>query len=170
MIILIWATAMAIANLFWLALTLLGLPGNWLMIVTAAAITAWVDPPFVGKRAFIAAVLLAGLGEVVELLAGALGSKIGGGGKWSSLGALAGGVSGAILGTVLIPLPVVGTILGAAIGAFVGSAGVELYSGRTRGEALRAGRGAAIGHVTGNVSKVGLGCVVWVVLTAAAFL
>ena len=168
MIVFLWAVVMAIVNLVWLALTLLGLPGNWLMIVTAALVTWWVDPPLIGKGVFIAVVLLAGVGEIVEFCAGALGSRLGGGGKWASLAALIGGIAGAILGTVFIPIPVIGTILGAAIGAFAGSAGVELYAGRSRGEAFRAGRGAAIGHVTGNASKFALGCVVWVVLTAAA--
>ncbi|MFW6337015.1 MAG: DUF456 domain-containing protein [Phycisphaeraceae bacterium] len=165
----LWALGLAIWNLGMLLLTLIGMPGNWLMILFAALVTWWVDPPFIGKWTFVAVVLIAGLGELIELLAGAMGSKIGGGGKWSSLAALVGGIGGAILGTILIPIPVLGTILGAAIGAFTGSAGVELYTGKTRGDAFRAGRGAAIGHVTGNASKFALGGVVWVVLTVAAF-
>lgn len=169
MILYAWAAALAIGNLAFLLLTLLGLPGNWLMIVAAAVVTWWVDPPLIGKWTFVAVVLLAALGELIELLAGAMGSRLGGGGRWASLAALIGGVAGAVLGTILIPIPVLGTILGAAIGAFTGSAGVELRAGKSRGEALRAGRGAAIGHVTGNVSKFALGCVVWLVLTVAAF-
>jgi uncharacterized protein len=169
MILFLWALGLAIWNLGMLLLTLVGMPGNWLMILFAALVTWRIDPPFIGKWTFVAVVLLAGLGELIELLAGAMGSKIGGGGKWSSLAALIGGIGGAILGTVLIPIPVLGTILGAAIGAFTGSAGVELYTGKNRKEAFRAGRGAAIGHVTGNASKFALGSVVWVVLTVAAF-
>lgn len=164
-----WAAGLALVNAVFLAMTLIGLPGNWLMIVAAAAVAWWVDDPFIGTWVFVAALLLAGLGEAIELLAGAVGSRLGGGGRWSSLGALGGGIAGAILGTVLIPVPVIGTILGAAIGAFAGSAAVELKTGKSAREALRAGRGAAVGHVAGNVSKAAIGGVIWALLAAAAF-
>ena len=169
MVMVFWTVVLALVNLVALGMTLVGLPGNWAMIVLAAVVTWWIDPPFIGKWVFVVALLLAGIGELIELLAGAVGSRIGGGGKWSSLGALVGGIAGAILGTVLLPIPVLGTILGAAIGAFSGATAVEMKTGRGWRDATRAGRGAAIGHVTGNVSKAAIGAVIYLVLIVAAF-
>jgi len=165
----LWATGLTLVNLAWLAMTLLGLPGNWLMIITAALVVWWVEAPMIGRWAFAAVIAMAVAGELIELLAGAIGSKRGGGTRWGAIGALIGGIAGALAGTLLIPIPLVGTILGAAGGAFTGATALELTSGRTRGEAVRAGRGAAIGHVTGNLTKFALGCAIWLTLAIAAF-
>lgn len=165
----LWAGGLTLINLAWLVLTLLGLPGNWLMIITAALVAWWVDDPMIGRWVFVAVVGMAAMGELVELLAGAIGSKRSGGTRWGAMGALLGGIAGALAGTLLIPIPVVGTILGAAGGAFAGATALELASGRARAEAVRAGRGAAIGHVTGNLTKFALGCAIWLTLTIAAF-
>lgn len=165
----LWATGLTLINFAWLVLTLLGLPGNWLMIVTAALVAWWVDGPIIGRWVFVAVIALAVTGELVELVAGAIGSKRGGGTRWGAIGALVGGIAGALTGTMMIPIPVVGTILGAAGGAFAGATAMELTSGRAGGEAVRAGRGAAIGHVTGNLTKFALGCAIWLTLAVAAF-
>lgn len=166
----LWATGLVLVNLVWLGLTLVGLPGNWLMIATAAAAAWWLDPPMFAGWVFVLVVGLAALGELVELLAGAVGSKRSGGTRWGSVGALLGGVLGAVAGTLFIPLPVLGTILGAAIGAFAGAAALELASGRSPADSVRAGRGAAVGHVLGNLAKFSLGCAIWLTLALAAFL
>lgn len=166
----LWAAGLVLVNLAWLAFTLIGLPGNWLMIITAGLVAWWVDPPFIGRWVFVAVVGLAVIAEVIELIAGAIGSKRGGGTRYGSIGALLGGVLGAILGTGLIPIPILGTILGAAAGAFLGATGLEMASGRASGDAMRAGRGAAIGHVTGNLTKFAIGCAIWATLAVAAFL
>lgn len=165
----VWSTLMAVVNAGWLLLTLVGMPGNWLMIATAALYEVLYAPSVFSTGVFVAAVGMAGLGELAELLAGMIGSRRGGASRKGSLGALFGGIAGAILGTALIPVPVLGTILGAAMGAFLVSATIELAAGRPQREAVRAGRGAAVGHVTGNLLKFLLGCGVWVTLAVAAF-
>ena len=165
----VYASLMVLLNVVWLLISLIGVPGNWLMIGAAAGLT-WL---YHGERAvfhtytFVAVVAMAVVGEIVELAAGAVGARKFGGTAWSSVGALFGGVLGAIVGSIL--LPVIGTIGGAAIGAFSGAAGMEMASGRTRDESVRAGKGAALGHVTGNLSKFALGCLIWLTLAVAVF-
>lgn len=163
------AALLVVVNVAWLFLTLLGLPGNWLMIATAALAEWALEPQLFARNTFIAVIAIAVLGELIELFAGAIGSKRGGASALGSLGALVGGILGAILGTGLIPIPVIGTILGAALGAFAGSALLERARGRSPEDAARAGRGAAIGHVMGNITKFALGCTIWVTLAVAAF-
>jgi hypothetical protein len=165
-----WAALVPVLNVLWLALTLLGLPGNWLMIATAG-IVAWLTPgpPSYHWATLALVVLLAGIGELIELLAGAAGSKTAGGTRRGAIGALIGGILGAVLGTFLLPVPLFGTVVGAAVGAFAGATLGELSGSMTAREALRSGRGAAIGHVTGIASKFVLGCGVWLLLAVGAF-
>ena len=65
----------------WL-LTLLGMPGNWLMAAAAAVYACLVpaqSPAALGWKTVAALLVLAALGEIVELLAGAMGvAKAGG--------------------------------------------------------------------------------------------
>ncbi len=162
-----YAAIMALLNVAWLFCTLAGLPGNWLMI-GMALLLMWIS----GGEAFnwwtiVAVVGVAAVGEVIELIAGASGSRKSGGTHWGAIGALGGGIVGAIVGTGFFPL--VGTVIGAVAGAFAGAAALEMASGRPHAEALRSGRGAAVGHFVGTMTKFALGCVVWLVLTIGAF-
>ena len=64
------------------AFTLVGMPGNWLM-VAATAVYAFLmpaqSPAALGRRTVVAILVLAILGEFVELLASAMGvAKTGG--------------------------------------------------------------------------------------------
>jgi hypothetical protein len=166
----LWSGLIPLLNLLWLGLTLLGLPGNWLMLATAGLI-AWLTagPPSYHWGTLAAGVAIAATGELFELLAGAAGSRRGGGSRRGALGALLGGIAGGLLGTFLVPVPLLGTVLGAAGGAFAGAVVGELTGEKTREEAIRSGRGAAIGHVAGVASKVLLGCALWLLLAVAAF-
>jgi hypothetical protein len=165
-----WAALVPVLNVLWLALTLLGLPGNWLMVATAGLI-AWLTPgpPSYHWATLALVIALAAIGELIELLAGAAGSKTAGGTRRGAVGALLGGIVGGILGTFVLPVPLLGTVLGAAIGAFAGASLGEMTGSKSAREALRSGRGAAIGHVTGVASKFVLGCGVWLLLAIGAF-
>jgi uncharacterized BrkB/YihY/UPF0761 family membrane protein len=84
----LWATVLVLVNLVWLALNLVGLPGNWLMVLSTA-IVAWLyweipDTPerhMIGLGSQGAAVGLAFLGEIIEFIAGVFGSKRAGGSR-----------------------------------------------------------------------------------------
>ena len=83
----------------WL-LTLLGLPGNWLMVV-ATSIYAYLipaqSPTALGWKTVVTILILAAMGEIVELLTGALGVSKSGGSRRSAVMALAGSIVGGIL-------------------------------------------------------------------------
>lgn len=91
--------------------------------------------------------LLAGLVEVLNILAPALGAK---GYKSSRLG-VAGAMLGAILGIAILgPIGIVmGPFLGAFLGEFINAASAE--------SAFKSARGALIGGLVGTFSKIILG-------------
>jgi uncharacterized protein len=154
---------MGLCGLF---VTLLGLPGLWL-IVAAYAAYAWLTQwnVYIGWPSMIALLVLAALAEVVEFFAGAAGSKAAGGRARGMIGAIVGALIG---GIALSPVfPVIGTIFGACLGAFIGAAALEFYDRDAR-HALRVGMGAAKGRFYGIVSKLAFGVVMFVIVAVAA--
>ncbi|RJP38531.1 MAG: DUF456 domain-containing protein [Phycisphaerales bacterium] len=173
---LVFAIALCLVNLLSLATVPLGLPGNWVMLAATAGYAWWrwdaslpVAQQEISPYVLLAAGLLALAGELVEVFAGAAGSRRAGGSKWGALGALVGTVAGAIGGTVFIPIPVMGTVLGAILGAAGGAAVLELTTGRSTREALRSGAGAGAGRFAGLMAKLGCGAAMWLLLTVAVF-
>jgi len=156
-----------VLDLVWLFLILFGLPGSWLMILSAVLFDWWREEEVFHLGTIGATVALAALGEIAELLGGIAGARRAGGSRRGALGALVGAFIGALLGTPWFP--VVGTIIGLCAGAFLGAVLVESMIGRPAGEAVRAGKGAAIGHFIGVTTKLALGVTIFVVLAVAAF-
>lgn len=151
-----------------LFINILGLPGLWLMVLGHGAyglVTGW--DVYVGWPSFIIIVVLALLAEVVEFVAGAAGSKVAGGSKRGMAGAIVGGIVGGIVGTPI--LPIVGTIVGAVAGAGLGAALIEIMIGRSHGDSVRIGIGAAKGRFWGIVAKTGFGCAMLLVSIVTAW-
>ena len=159
------AVATVLLNTLWGVLLLVGLPGAWLMIVTAG-VAEWLTPEFemFDTSTLIIAVCLAALGEILELVASSQGAKRAGASRKGAIGALVGGLLGALLGTFMIPIPVVGSLMGGALGAFGGSALAEREGGKETRDALKVGRGAALGHLTGMAAKIATTAGVWLTL------
>jgi len=156
-------------NTLWVALILLGLPGTWLMIATAALVEWLTDDVLFHAATLGVAVVLGALGELIEFMASAGGAKRAGATGSGAMGALVGGIVGAILGTVFIPVPLLGSLAGGAMGAFAGSAMLEHGGGKELREAMHVGRSAAVGHVLGMLGKLAMGVAVWVLLSVAVF-
>src|SRR5881397_2303941 len=98
-------------------ITLLGLPGLWVM-VAAGLVYAWYTSfQYVGLWTLLTLIIIAGAAELIEFLAGSAGAKKAGGSRRAAWGALIGGLLGAFLLT--IPVPVIGTTIGLCIGVFV---------------------------------------------------
>lgn len=170
MLVLILAQiTLVVLNTLWVALILLGLPGTWLMIATAALVEWWTDDTLFHVATLGVAAGLGALGELIEFLASAGGAKRAGATKSGAMGALMGGIVGAILGTIFIPVPLLGSLAGGAMGAFAGSAMLEHGGGKELRDAMHVGRGAAVGHVLGMLGKLAMGVAVWVILTVAVF-
>ncbi len=166
-----------VAVLGWLT-QLVGLPGNWIVVVAAALYAAWFpgDERLALSWNTVAALfVLAVLGEVIEFVAGAMGVTKAGGSRRGALLALICSLVGGVIGLgVGVPIPVVGSLaaailfggLGALVGAFIG----ESWKGRDFDTSLQIGRAAFVGRVLGTLGKLIAGAVMLVVLLAALVL
>jgi uncharacterized protein YqgC (DUF456 family) len=168
----LYAVLLILLNFCWLLLNLVGMPGNWLIVITTA-IVMWAQSGTEGRMfsvtTLVALTALAALGEVLEFAAGAVGASQAGGTRRGSIGALVGGIAGAIVGTMLIPVPVIGSIIGACGGAFGGALIMEFSGGRSLDESLRSGIGAGKGRLVGTLVKIGVGAVMWLLAAVAVF-
>jgi uncharacterized protein len=163
------AVVLTLLNLgFWVGI-LFNLPGTWLMVLLAALLKWW-QPGYVRVSWTVVGVAagLAVLGEVLEFVLGAAGSRRAGGSKRAAALAIVGSLVGGIIGTAL-PVPLVGTLIGACIGAFAGSLIGDLWAGQALLPSLEAGWGAAIGRFWGTTTKLAVGGIILVMLTLAAF-
>ena len=166
----LWLAILVLLNALWWGLTFFALPGNWLMIISAALFAWWKwDEGVFSIYTLIAITVLAVAGEVIEFFAGVGGAKKAGAGWLGALGALAGAVTGAIVGTFTIPVPFLGTLIGACAGAALGTWAMEHLGGRKMEDSVRSGVGAGIGVFVGTVSKVTIGLIIWLIIAIAAF-
>ena len=155
----------SVAGLF---LTILGLPGLWLMVGAHAIFMAVTGVNVhVGWPSVVTLLVLGLLAEILEFAAGAAGSKAAGGRKRGMFGAIVGALVGGLVISFLLPIPIVGTIVGACFGAFVGAALMELTD-REFMHAMRVGLGAAKGRLWGIVIKLLIGATMLVIIIIAA--
>ncbi len=167
----VYICALLVANAVFALLVAMSLPGTWLILAATCAV-AWLrwDEGIYGPISLGVLAGLAVLGEVLELVTGALGAKRSGGSTRGAVGAMAGGVAGGILGTLFLPVPILGSILGAALGAFGGALLGERTAGRDLEAAAAVGRGAFVGRLLGTVSKLLIAGAMWIVVAFASFL
>jgi uncharacterized protein len=163
------AVVLTLLNLvFWVGI-LFNLPGTWLMVLVTALLKWWQPDYFqVSWTTLGVAAGLAVLGEVLEFVLGAAGSRRAGGSTRAAALAILGSLIGGIMGTAL-PVPIVGTLIGACLGAFTGSLIGDLWAGRPPFPSFEAGWGAAMGRFWGTVSKLAIGGIIVVILAMAAF-
>lgn len=149
------------------ALTLLTLPGTWLMVAAALGLQAYAPGTF-SWWVIGAVIALAALGELIEFLASAAGAKTGGGSNRSMLGATVGSLVGAVLGSpFLFPL---GTIVGGVVGAGAGAVLTEkVWVRRTWGQSAKAGGGAAVGRFIATIAKTACAVSIACVLSVAVW-
>lgn len=158
-----------------LVLVLVGLPGVWIMIATACLIElldgiylSEESQPTFGWAWILVAIGLAGVGELLEFLASALGAKSAGSSTRGMVGAIIGGILGIFI--FAVPIPVVGIVIGAVIGTFVGATMGELTADKaTLRGSIKPATGATVGRILGTVGKLGVGVAVWLMLSVLAF-
>jgi uncharacterized protein YqgC (DUF456 family) len=139
----------------------LGLPGLWVMLAAVVGYMFLGPPGAIGVRTVVVVAVLAGVGEVLELvLAGRYARKYGGS-RRAGWGAIIGSIVGAIIG---VPIPIVGSMVGAFLGAFAGAWVAELTRNAELRGATRVATGALLGRIAATAAKVGIGCavIVWV--------
>ena len=141
-----------------LALDLVGLFGNWVILVALGAVWAITGFEHFGIGVMAVLLGLAVLGEVIEAAAAGFGASRFGGSRGAVVSAVLGCIVGAIVGTPWFPI--VGTLAGACLGAFVGATAHEVLLMRRDAEAAAwAGFGAALGKVAGMLAKLLVGVV-----------
>ncbi|MGH7134451.1 MAG: DUF456 family protein [Pirellulales bacterium] len=156
-------------------LTMLSMPGNWLM-VAAVALFAWLAPSATFDIGWPIVALLVGLAVVAELLelaASALGAKRAGGSRRGAVLAIFGSVAGALVGAgVGLPIPVIGSLVAAILfagaGALVGAMLGETWKGRTLAESWKVGQSAFWGRLLGALAKTGIATAILVIAVVAA--
>lgn len=164
----LYLIGLLVINGIWLIAGLFYVPGNWLMILTTLGAAWWLrEHDLFSVGTFIAIVVLALAGEIIEFFAGFGGAKKAGAGWKASLAAILGAIVGAVVGTGI--LPVIGTLLGGCIGAGLATWGVETLSGQLPDQAMKSGVGAGTGAFVGTLTKFLLGCVIWLIIAIAAF-
>lgn len=167
-ILILIGISLALFSVGCVALTVIGLPGTWLMLAAAIGVELLRDGTF-SMGTLVAVLVLAILGEVAEFLAGVLGASSQGASKRAGVGALVGGLLGAVIGT-FTPATILGTIIGGAIGAGVGAALVEVaIREKTKTQVLRVGAGAFAGRLLATLIKGLFAVAMAIVLAIAAF-
>jgi len=164
----VWLVILVLLNACWLGLVFFGLPGNWLIVISASLFAWWrADDEVFSIYTLAVVVLLALVGEVIEFLAGAGGARRAGAGWKGSAAAIGGAIIGGIAGTFVMPF--FGTLIGACLGAGAGAWAVGLTAGHEMQKSIRIGVGAGLGQFIGITGKFVIGVVIWLIVTIAAF-
>jgi uncharacterized protein YqgC (DUF456 family) len=145
-----------------LALTVLGLAGNWVLVAIALVLKL----TGVGEITWgwwLVMLGLAVVGEALESLLGLVVVAKKGGTRWGVIGSFIGGIVGAILGAGV--LPPVGSLVFAFVGAFGGAAIGEYWRAQKADEALRVGFWSFVGRAAAAMAKVAMGLgIIWIII------
>jgi hypothetical protein len=160
----LWVVLLIVVIAAGWVLTLLGLPGTWLIVAGAAGYVALGPEAGVvalGWTTVVALLVMAVVGEVLEFLAGALGAAQGGGSKRSAgLALLMSAIFGVVGLLVGAPIPVIGSLVAAvllaAVGAMIGAVIGERWKGRDWRPSWQVGKSAFWGRLLGTAAKVGV--------------
>lgn len=161
----VWAILLVCVLLIAWLTNVLGLPGNWLML--AIAVVYWILRPegsgvTIGLPVLVIMAMLAGLGELLELILSSAGVTKAGGAKRSAGYAIVGSIAGGFLGVIIgVPIPVFGPIIGSllfgSLGAMAGAIYGEVSSGETYSQAFEIGKAAFVGRALGTLAKMLVG-------------
>jgi uncharacterized protein len=171
----VFALLLIVVLLACLALTLFGLPGN-LLIVAVTAIYACLipakSPVAIGWKPIAILIVIAVVGEIVEVLAATMGTTKAGGSRRGAALALLGSIVGAVVGIFVgLPVPLAGPILAAllfaGLGALAGAMVGELWAGKDWAGSWRIGKAAFRGRLAGTLAKMSLGVMMVVVVIVA---
>ena len=171
----LWAVLLVVTLPVGWALTLFGLPGNWI-IAGVTALYVYLVPAesslSIGWPVIVVLAGLAALAELAEFLAGALGVAKAGGSRRSAVMALVGSLVGSLVGFVLgLPVPVIGSmiavVLCASLGALAGAMLGEDMQGRDPEASWKVGVAAFWGRLLGTLAKTVTAAVMAAVVIAA---
>jgi uncharacterized protein len=175
---LLFALLLVVVLLASWGLTLLSLPGNWLMVAATAIYACFVpaaSPAGIGWKVVAAILVLAALGEVIELLSGVAATARAGGSRRGAALALVGSLVGAIVGVFVgLPIPLAGSVIAAllcaGLGAMAGAMLGEIWAGRNFDASWRIGFAAFRGRLLGAAAKTLIGGLIVATVIAALVL
>jgi uncharacterized protein YqgC (DUF456 family) len=133
-------------------LTLLQLPGTWLIGAAAAGYAWYGQWARISVTTVMVLLAIALLAEGVESLTAVWVARRGGASRRAAWYGLIGGIAGALL--LSFPVPIIGTLIGAAVGCFVGALIGELQAGTGAVGGARVGMYSAVGRVLGATFKL----------------
>ncbi|MGA2498572.1 MAG: DUF456 domain-containing protein [Tepidisphaeraceae bacterium] len=135
-------------------LTLMTLPGLWLMLAATAGYAWLTHFKYISLTMLGILLGITVVAEILETFAAGHMARKSGGSRRASIGALVGGVAGAAL--LAVPLPVIGILVGACLGAFAGAMLMEVTKRGDAAKSLDVGIAAAKGKLAGTLLKVAL--------------
>lgn len=151
-------------------MTVVRLPGTWLIVTVAVGLGWWSDWQRVALWIIAILVTAAVVGEVLELLSSVLMARRAGASRQAAWGGLIGGFLGMFLLSFLVPIPLIGTMIGALLGCFLGATLTELSVRKKLGQGTKVGFFSALGFVMGTVTKMAIALVMsGLLLTATVF-
>lgn len=149
-------------------MTVVRLPGTWLIVAVAVGVGWWSDWQRVALWLIAILITVAVVGEVLELLSSVLMARRAGASRQAAWGGLIGGIVGMFLLSFLVPIPVIGTMVGALLGCFLGATLAELSVRGQLGQGTRVGFFSALGFVLGTVTKMAIALVMSGLLLTSA--
>lgn len=157
-----------VVSLLGIGLTLITLPGTW-FIVGSAMLINWLWIPVFNVWMLAACAGMALVAEIADFALSAAGASKSGGGKSGAIGSIIGGLVGAIAGSFVVPI--LGTIAGGVIGAGIGALALERgIAQRSWEQAVKIGRGAALGRAAALFLKVAIAAAIGICLTVDALI
>jgi len=143
--------------------TAIGLPGNWILVGVVAIVALAGGFDIITWPYLLLCLGLAGVGELVESVLGAVVVAGRGGTRWGVIGSIIGGIAGALLGAGFIPP--LGSVLLGFVGAFAGAVAGELIKAPNVEQAMRVGFWAFVGRVLAMMVKVAAGIgILWILI------
>ncbi len=158
----------ALVCLLGVLLTVVRMPGTWLIVATALGYSWWSDWPGAWLTIVLVLAGAAAVGELVELLASILVSRKVGASKTSAWGGLIGGFVG--MAVLSVPIPIIGIVIGALLGCFAGATLGELLATRKVAQGAKVGVFAAVGFAIGAATKLAIAmAMAGILLTSVLF-
>ncbi len=172
---LLWTLGLIVVLVLGWILTLLGMPGTWVIVLAVTVYAALVpaDPPAdIGWPIPVAVFVLALLAEIGELAAGRASVKAEGASRRGASMAIAGSLVGGLLGMLVgSPIPIVGSLIAAvlfaAVGAIAGSIWGERAAGRSVRRSWTVGQVVFWARISGSLGKIVIATLM-VLITVAA--
>ena len=163
------ATLILIVSIIGVVMTLLMLPGMWVVLLTVM-LAKLIEPDIMPWWAILVIAVIVLIAELMEFLSSAAGAKVGGATKKGMTAAVIGGIVGAIAGTIFLAfIPIIGSLIGGVVGAGLGTVLIERGGKRTWRESGNAGAGAAVGRFAATFIKTGLAILMGLFATLMAF-